>query len=61
MQVSRSAGPNFLAIANYLTPIAAMITGVIIGETIGWTPVGALVVILLGVWLARKRQAPDQA
>ena len=55
MQVARTAGPNFLAIANYLTPIAAMVTGVLIGETIGWSAVLALAVILAGVWLARKR------
>lgn len=55
MQVAGSAGPNFLAIANYLTPIAAMLTGLLIGETIGWNAVAALAVILLGVWLARKR------
>lgn len=53
MQVAGTAGPNFLAIANYLTPIAAVITGVIIGETIGWNAVAALAVILSGVWLAR--------
>jgi len=57
MQVAGTAGPNFLAIANYLTPIAAMITGVLIGETIGWHAVLALAVILTGVWLARKRAA----
>ena len=57
MHVAGTAGPNFLAIANYLTPIAAMITGLIIGETIGWTAVAALAVILTGVWLARKRKA----
>nr|WP_203291885.1 EamA family transporter [Maricaulis parjimensis] len=59
MRVAGSAGPNFLAIANYLTPIAAMLTGLLIGETIGWNAVAALGVILLGVWLARKR--PDEA
>jgi len=57
MQVAGTAGPNFLAIANYLTPIAAMITGLLIGETIGWHAVLALAVILTGVWLARKRAA----
>ncbi|WP_233352852.1 DMT family transporter [Maricaulis alexandrii] len=55
MQVAGSAGPNFLAIANYLTPIAAMLTGLLIGEMIGWNAVAALAIILLGVWLARKR------
>jgi drug/metabolite transporter (DMT)-like permease len=59
MEVARTAGPNFLAIANYLTPIAAMITGVIIGETLGWNVFTALAVILAGVWLARgKAPAP---
>jgi len=53
MHVARTAGPNFLAIANYLTPIAALLTGLVIGETIGWMTVLALVVILSGVWLAR--------
>ena len=55
MQVAGTAGPNFLAIANYLTPIAAMVTGLVIGETIGWNAVAALAVILTGVWLARKK------
>lgn len=54
MHVARTAGPGFLAIVNYLTPIAALITGVIIGETIGWTALLALAVILSGVWLARR-------
>jgi len=53
MHVARTAGPNFLAVANYLTPIAALVTGLIIGELVGWTAVLALVVILAGVWLAR--------
>jgi len=59
MQVARTAGPNFLAIANYLTPIAALLTGLLIGETIGWTVLLALVVILAGVWLARSGQRID--
>ncbi|OLF81657.1 hypothetical protein AWH62_02280 [Maricaulis sp. W15] len=54
MQVARTAGPNFLAIANYLTPIAALLTGLVIGEMIGWPAVVALAVILAGVWLARS-------
>ena len=57
MQVARTAGPNFLAIANYLTPIAALFTGWVIGETIGWPVVVALVVILSGVWLTRGGKA----
>jgi drug/metabolite transporter (DMT)-like permease len=56
MRVARTAGPNFLATANYLTPIAALLTGLVIGETIGWMTVLALAVILAGVWLARSGQ-----
>ena len=33
----------------------AMLTGLLIGEMIGWNAVAALAIILLGVWLARKR------
>lgn len=55
MQIARTAGPGFLAIVNYLTPVAAVITGFIIGESIGWTALLALAVILAGVWIARKR------
>lgn len=54
MHVARTAGPGFLAIVNYLTPVAALITGVIIGETIGWSALLALAVILIGVWLSRR-------
>ena len=32
-----------------------MLTGLLIGEMIGWNAVAALAIILLGVWLARKR------
>ena len=55
MHIARTAGPGFLAIVNYLTPIAAVITGVIIGETIGWNALLALAVILAGVWLSRRK------
>jgi len=54
MHVARTAGPGFLSIVNYLTPVAAVITGILIGETIGWTTLLALAVILAGVWLARR-------
>lgn len=54
MQIARTAGPGFLAVVNYLTPIAAVITGVIIGETIGWDALLALTVILAGVWIAKR-------
>lgn len=54
MHVARTAGPGFLAIVNYLTPVAAVITGMIIGETIGWVTLLALAIILSGVWLARR-------
>jgi drug/metabolite transporter (DMT)-like permease len=54
MQIARTAGPSFLAVVNYMTPIAAMLTGVVIGETIGWNAALALAIILSGVWLARS-------
>jgi len=55
MRLARSPGPGFLAVVNYLTPVAAVITGLLIGETIGWHAVLALAVILAGVLLARKK------
>lgn len=58
MDVARTAGPSFLATANYMTPIAAVGTGVLIGEMIGWNALLALTVILGGVWLARKKAMP---
>lgn len=58
MQIARTAGPSFLAVVNYLTPLAAVVAGLIIGETIGWTALAALVVILGGVWLARNTTKP---
>tara|TARA_R110002051_G_scaffold114257_1_gene186862 strand:- start:44563 stop:45423 length:861 start_codon:yes stop_codon:yes gene_type:complete len=58
MQIARTAGPSFLATVNYLTPIAAVVTGLLIGETIGWNALLALTIILGGVWLARKKPAP---
>lgn len=55
MQIARSAGPGFLANVNYLTPVAALLVGVLIGETIGWTALLALATIMAGLWLARKK------
>ena len=58
MQIARTAGPSFLAVVNYMTPIAAMVAGVVIGETIGWNAAFALAIILGGVWLARSGRKP---
>ena len=55
MQIARTAGPGFLANVNYLTPVAALFVGVIIGETIGGTALLALTTIMAGLWLARKK------
>jgi drug/metabolite transporter (DMT)-like permease len=55
MQISRSAGPSFLAVVNYLTPLAAVVTGLLIGETLGLNAGLALTIILAGVWLARRK------
>ena len=54
MQIARTAGPSFLAVINYMTPIAALVTGLVIGETVGWDAALALAIILGGVWLARS-------
>ena len=54
MQIARSAGPGFLATVNFLTPLAALGTGILIGETIGWNALLALSIILAALWLARK-------
>ena len=54
MRIARRPGPTFLAVVNYLTPIAAVATGVIIGEAIGVRAIAALGVILGGVLLARR-------
>ncbi|WP_417480999.1 DMT family transporter [Maricaulis sp.] len=58
MQIARTAGPSFLATVNYMTPIAAVATGLLIGETVGWNALLALAIILAGVWLARKKPVP---
>ena len=55
MQIARTAGPSFLATVNYMTPIAAVATGLLIGETLGWNALLALTIILAGVWIARKK------
>lgn len=57
MRVVARTGPNFLAIANYLTPVAAVTLGFLIGETIGLNTLAALTVILAGVWLSQSRGA----
>ena len=55
MQIARTAGPSFLATVNYMTPVAAVATGLLIGETLGWNALLALAIILAGVWIARKK------
>jgi drug/metabolite transporter (DMT)-like permease len=57
MQIARSAGPGFLATVNFLTPLAALATGWLIGETIGASALLALAIILAALWLARKKAA----
>ncbi|MHA6287363.1 DMT family transporter [Maricaulis sp. CAU 1757] len=58
MRIAATAGPNFLAIVNYLTPVAAVITGLLIGESIGLNAWLALGIILAGVWLSQTRPKP---
>ncbi len=50
-----SAGPTFMAIVNYLSPVVALLAGVVLlGEEPGATAVAGLVLILFGVALSRR-------
>ena len=51
-----SAGPTFMSIVNYLSPLVALLAGVLLlGEKPGVTAVGGLGLILLGIALSRRR------
>jgi len=51
-----SAGPTFMSIVNYLTPLVALLAGVLLlGEKPGVTAVAGLGLILLGIALSRRR------
>ncbi len=50
------AGPTFLANINYVIPVVAYFTGaLVLGEVIEWRGVGAMLLIILGIALTRKK------
>lgn len=50
------AGPTFMAIVNYLSPVVALLAGVLLmDEAPGPTAVAGLALILLGIALSRRR------
>ncbi|WP_207906953.1 DMT family transporter [Cocleimonas flava] len=56
--VISSAGPTFLSYINYVIPAVAYFTGaLILGEAIEWTSLAAMLLIILGIALTRKRVA----
>ena len=56
--VITSAGPTFLSYINYVIPVVAYFTGaLILDEAIEWQSLAAMLLILLGIALTRKRIA----
>ena len=54
-QLIAAAGPTFMAIVNYLSPVVALLAGVLLmGEQPGTTAVAGLLLILLGIALSRR-------
>ncbi|RBW46082.1 EamA/RhaT family transporter [Psychromonas sp. B3M02] len=53
-----SAGPTFLSYINYVIPIVAYFTGaLLLGEAIEWRTLAAMIFIIIGIALTRKRVA----
>ena len=51
-----TAGPTFLSYINYVIPIVAYFTGaLLLGEAIEWHSLAAMLLIILGIALTRKR------
>jgi drug/metabolite transporter (DMT)-like permease len=56
--VITTAGPTFLSYVNYVIPVVAYFTGaLVLGEAIEWQSLAALLLIILGIALTRKRVA----
>ena len=54
-QLIAAAGPTFMANVNYLSPIVALLAGMLLlGEQPGPSAIAALVLILLGIALSRR-------
>ena len=57
-QLIAAAGPTFMALVNYLSPVVALSAGVVLlGEQPGTTAVAGLALILLGIALSRRARA----
>jgi len=60
--VISTAGPTFLSYINYVIPIVAYFTGaLLLGEAIEWRTLAAMLLIILGIALTRKRVAAKKA
>ena len=56
--VITTAGPTFLSYINYVIPVVAYFTGaLLLGEAIEWHSLAAMLLIILGIALTRKRVA----
>lgn len=61
--IVQERGPTFLSTINYLIPAVAFAAGVVfLSEPWGWWQVGALILILCGVWLVQHSPtiSPDR-
>lgn len=59
MGIARKVGAAFIALVNYAVPVVAALIGVILGEDLGPTAWLALAVILIGIFVARRRPKPS--
>jgi drug/metabolite transporter (DMT)-like permease len=58
MAIARKVGAAFIALVNYAVPVVAALIGVALGEDLGLTAWLALAVILIGIFVARRRPKP---
>ncbi|MEO1038553.1 MAG: EamA family transporter [Pseudomonadota bacterium] len=55
MGIARQVGAAFIALINYVVPVVAALIGLALGESLGWTSLAALAIILSGIFIARRR------
>ena len=49
-RLTQSAGPNFISLNNYISPVVAVLWGVtLLGERLSWTAIVAMLIILAGI------------
>ena len=56
MRLVTTAGAGFLAMTNYIVPMVALGAGLVLGEAIGLSAPLGLVIILIGIVVARRGQ-----